>query len=309
LSELPVCITDSHATGNIAAEAGQAGGFLATFYSDGGAISNCYATGNIKAWQAGGFAYEITGTATIGVIFDAIGCYATGNVNAFGMGAGFAYELYGANIYRSYATGNVHGGGEAAGFIFATGSFGSDYIYVEECFSTGNVIIEKDMSGAISAGFIAYSVFSNIKNCYSKSDIYIIGVKGTSNMGGITVGGLTYSFDGDSADPLASGNFINCYYAGKIYILELLPEIERYAYGIADMIFFAQVVNCHWLKSDDGFAMSAVYSPHVYASSIDTMAYDDISEMYFLADVLNDGNNEQVWVNVVGSTPELSFVF
>jgi hypothetical protein len=38
------------------------------------------------------------------------------------------------------------------------------------------------------------------------------------------------------------------------------------------------------------------------------ISYDDISEMWFLADTLNGGSDEPVWENVSDSTPQLKFM-
>ncbi|MDR1092601.1 MAG: InlB B-repeat-containing protein [Clostridiales bacterium] len=311
LSELPVCITDSHATGNIAAEAGQAGGFLATFYSDGGSISNCYATGNIEAWQAGGFAYQITGTATVGVILDIIGSYTMGDVKAYNAAgfifssgsqidfircyttgniegdtvAGFVHSMVYNNIYGSYTVGNVSGR-IAAGFVF---SFA--YGAIESCFSIGNV------EAVHVAGLVAtLGKDAIMRNCYSTSNLYSTN---QDNPNGMIMGGGLVATMSDSESSVE-----NCYFIGTI--TGVFSDIR-----VGGIVGAARghIANCYYLVREGGKVLRAIGTALSGTVLTDIYEYENLFDFYELADTLNRDNEYEVWVNIPNGAPELRVSF
>ncbi|MDR1939439.1 MAG: InlB B-repeat-containing protein [Clostridiales bacterium] len=283
-----VDIISCYATGDITIEGtqGSAGGFINTFYSYGGLIQNCYATGNVKAGVAAGFGVRIDGFGSLNsdsVYFklNIDNCYATGKVVGFGEGAGFCSVVISVNFYRCYSAGSVQSERNGAGFIYMLTSYGNEGI-TEECFSTGDVRIT---GGGDIAGFIAYAD-GIIKNCYSKSNIYIL------NIATAYVGGFVYS---------VYGYLINCYYTGKISeegsaVYNAIGGFVGYNFG--------GIINCHLPNFDDGIAADAVYGD--YGASTDVTVYEDISDMYCLADLLN--GEESVWTDISNDTPQLSFM-
>jgi hypothetical protein len=288
LSELECNLINCYATGNITVEQGCGGGLLFSVYSGGGMISNCYATGNVTADVGGGFAHDLHGgleianeenERTISSI-DVVNCYAIGNLFCDSEGAGFVVLSMNVNYYCSYTTGNIRGGTSGAGFASI---ISMENGFVEECFSTGNVT-----AGHEAAGFIMIPIGFTIKNCYSKSDIYITG------MWDFSIGGFVYN---------NNSTLINCYYTGMISG----PPPSKYDFVGAFVGVNAQTINCHYLKYSESMVIASVgYRPDVLSEGI--TAYDDISDMYELADTLNADMNIIVWIDISDDTPQLEFI-
>ena len=181
----------------------------------GGAITNCYSTGKVRAnrYSAGGIAGDCSGSITItncnsmcevtggdsytgGIVGESIGgsisnCYFTGKVsgkNWAGGIAGLIKEL--CNISNCYSTDEITGIELIAGI--------AGYVYdnctIVNCYSTGKI------NGNSAIGGIAGSLMSGstVSNCYATSN-----VNGNSDVGGIA-GRL-------------SGSYIkNCYSTGEV---------------------------------------------------------------------------------------------
>lgn len=298
-SNLPLNIFDCYTMGNIINDDGaNIGGFLSYIFTGGGLITNCYAMGDIRGGVGGGFVYWIDGSMSfideknyIFSMLDISYCYTTGNLNCY-VGAGFAYEVHNANLYRCYATGDVQhlemGGG--AGFIRSILNTTYNVGIVEECFSTGDVTGYSE-----AAGFILSIVCSNIKNCYSTSDVYIMRTDFQPSIYHAEYCGFVYNIWDEVT---------NCYYAGKIYRLVDYPYIGILA---TYLIGGGNMENCHYLETEDIFGnVPAILT---LQGSADYYAYNDITLMYNLAGILNGDKGDSVWMDITSDTPQLKFMY
>jgi hypothetical protein len=282
LIETAFYIANCYASGDvIIAESGIAGGFFRTARLGSGSIVDCYASGNVKASASvGGFASEIASvnpTLSVVVVY-IIRCYATGDLSVSFGGAGFCSTMINVNVYRCYATGNVSGGNGAIGFINQFS--GNVECTVEECFSTGTLTAK-----TTAAGLFYGAMHVTIKNCYSTCDMHIID---SSN---VRIGGLVFNLH---------GNLYNCYYAGKITGTIKVGTIG----AIAGVSISGQIINCHWLRTEDSIAIVAVGL--ISGGLTDAAAHDGIADMYLLADILN--TDEDVWIDIPNGTPQLRFL-
>ncbi|MCL2067383.1 MAG: hypothetical protein FWG99_07965 [Treponema sp.] len=149
------------------------GGFLGGSLNGTSIITNCYATGNIKATSnasiaVGGFAGE--------VMSDFSNCYSTGDViaeltsvtrqNIFA--GGFSGIMYGEyTISNCYATGNVNA--RSVGIIdpiYAGGLIGSfaDQISMVNCYAMGSVSSHSASTRSYAGGLVGISDNSNIQD-------------------------------------------------------------------------------------------------------------------------------------------------
>ena len=73
----------------------------------------------------------------------------------------------------------------------------------------------------------------------------------------------------------------------------------------------------NYCKIFESYNMQNVSNGHVFKGNIeesnlpqegegtDITIYDNIEDMYFLADKLNEGQDEEIWVNIEGELPKL----
>ena len=197
----------------------------------GGAISNCYSTGNVNGYDCvGGLVGEnwngsvsncySTGSVSAGydvggLVGDNVGivsnCHSTGNVsggyyigglvgangtNCIGCVPNYPYPGY---IINSYSTGDVNGVDDVGGLVGANED-GS----ISNCYSTG------DVSGSDSyvGGLVGSNWFSaNVSNCYSTGD-----VNGEERVGGL-VGANFIMCPGPGC---YRGSILNSYSTGSV---------------------------------------------------------------------------------------------
>ena len=140
-------ISNSHATGDITGKTGYAAWFLGGFIGaidDGTIIDNCYSTGEvIGTWDVGGF-------------------------------AGFMDNRFGNKITNCYSTGDVYGRSIDDNCCFFMGGFIGYSTYIEDSYSTGDVIITGDGSYNIG-GFSGFSEYGPVTGCHSTGTITIRG--------------------------------------------------------------------------------------------------------------------------------------
>lgn len=287
-------ISDCYAEGDILIKSdtdfqGYAGGFLGFFWVGANSVvENCHASNNVSAKFASGFAYDITNELLSILI---TGCSSSGNIFAGSGGSGFATGISGI-VFNSYTTSNVSSNGDADGFIcsfygamkrcYASGDMfamerASGFIFlaagnIEECFSSGNV-----EAGQIGCGFVDAGPF-NLLNCYS-----------TSNVSLFSDGYLAYGFIGGT-----TGIVENCYYSGKI-TFENVNAIEEGSINIFAFNVKGEIKNCHWLY-DESNGLENPIGWDAGLITCDLTRYDNVEEMYSLANVLN-GEEYDVWIN------------
>jgi hypothetical protein len=137
------------------------GGLVGT---NGGTISNCYATGDVSGILGVG---GLVGGNYYGIISN---CYSTGDVNGDATVGGLIGNNENSSVSNCYSTGDVSGTGEGIGGLAGANWNGT----VSNCYSTGNV----NGVGFIG-GLVGYN-FHDIINCYSTGD-----VNGVDHVGGL----------------------------------------------------------------------------------------------------------------------------
>jgi len=292
-SSLPINIGYSSATGNIRLrEGGSAGGFINTLFAFGGVIQNSFATGNVFARFAGGFAAHLNSISGV------LGCehllfinysYATGNVEG-NSASGFVNNADFVNFFRTFSSGEVRGV-FAAGFafmIFGGRWDGSSFVIdnkIEESFSTGDVIGVLTSTQAELAGFIFHNI-SQVINSFSTSDLHMTPTTFSAS-GFIQTNHNTF-------DPM-----INSFHAGMIYGYIGQGGIISAIGMILPTVFD----NFHWLRTQN---LIPIWSTDYIAYYNYIYVYESIEDMFFLADTLNT-DNKQVWVNRENNVPMLKF--
>jgi len=126
--------------------------------SNGGAISNCYATGIVSAastyvGSVGGLAGSNGDGGTI------THCYSTASVSASGSNIASTGGLVGSNsgqISNSYATGSVSGVDRVGGLVGGGG-------IIRNCYATGSVSGNSSVGGLVGSGATVYSSFWDIQ--------------------------------------------------------------------------------------------------------------------------------------------------
>ncbi|HWP80822.1 MAG TPA: GLUG motif-containing protein [Candidatus Acidoferrum sp.] len=124
-------VTDSHAAGDVmsvSSNPSSYGGFIGE--NEAGAVTRCYAEGGIEAAPGGTSAGGFVGQASSGGAISA--CYASGDVSGGAYVGGFAGTAMG-NVADCYSTGAVTGAHRAGGFV------GNNFAHETSCYSTGAV--------------------------------------------------------------------------------------------------------------------------------------------------------------------------
>ena len=241
---------------------------------------------------AAGFIFWITNNSASGGIFEVVNCYSEGNITA-NMAAGFCY-MASNNIkfYRCYSASNIQSQAGTSGFIQQL--MGG---IVEECFSTGTIIVTYQ-----AAGFIFLSPEGGyIKNCYSTSDIFVTNTDPDTEWRTLVSGFIQSANRGVI--------IVNCYYAGKIsghvYTSSSVSGLGSIVGDFAGVVTDTQIINCHLLYYDDTFAMDFIVESRTSDAIIDLTVYNSIAEMSSLADILNDGLAQPVWMDDENGLPQL----
>lgn len=268
---------------------GSAGGFLGSFsVGAGSSIKNCYSTGNISANSANGFALDLLG---YNYNLDVVNCFSTGNVNGGYDSNGFANSVS-ANLYNCYSNSKVDSVAYATGFIdsfsgtmkrcYSTGDIKGSmditgFIWyanevIEECYKSGKIT-----AGQSGCGFIFVWDF-NLLNCYSTSDIFMFSEEVP----------VVYGFVG-----ITGGSVMNCYYSGAIFF-ENQPDYDYSYLALFASDIEGDIINCYVYSSDN--LIKPIEKERDTELITDLKSYENVSEMFQLADRLN-GKNFNVWLN------------
>lgn len=267
-------ITGCYVLGDITT--GVVGGFICNGYAYGELlIESSYTDCDITGYsQAGGFIKSYTGSTDKCIVSN---CYTLSNIKMHdvfdskkivGYGCGFGYQLSDMEIINCYALGNINSY-RGGGFAWSLSQ-----CKLERCYSDSNITV---VLSAYSV-FIYSLSYTEIKNCYSKDIINY-----DSNLEPSTVVLIK---------KLSDSQINNFYYSGN-------------AVGaFIDIVINSVVSNCHMLRNSEQ-ATDLVGKVDNY-SSIDITEYKVPEEMYFLADKLNEGQDEEVWVNRDNDFPVLN---
>jgi len=269
-------ITGCYVLGDITT--GVVGGFICNGYAYGELlIESSYTDCDITGYsQAGGFIKSYTGSTDKCIVSN---CYTLSNIKMHdvfdskkivGYGCGFGYQLSDMEIINCYALGNIYSY-RGGGFAWSLSQ-----CKLERCYSDSNITV---VLSAYSV-FIYSLSYTEIKNCYSKDIINY-----DSNLEPSTVVLIK---------KLSDSQINNFYYSGN-------------AVGaFIDIVINSVVSNCHMLRNSEQ-ATDLVGKVDNY-SSIDITEYKVPEEMYFLADKLNEGQDEAVWINRDNDFPVLKSI-
>ena len=269
-------ITGCYVLGDITT--GVVGGFICNGYAYGELlIESSYTDCDITGYsQAGGFIKSYTASTDKCIVSN---CYTLSNIKMHdvfdskkivGYGCGFGYQLSDMEIINCYALGNINSY-RGGGFAWSLSQ-----CKLERCYSDSNITV---VLSAYSV-FIYSLSYTEIKNCYSKDIINY-----DSNLEPSTVVLIK---------KLSDSQINNFYYSGN-------------AVGaFIDIVINSVVSNCHILRSSEQ-ATDLVGKVDNY-SSIDITEYKVPEEMYFLADKLNEGQDEEIWVNRDNDFPVLKSI-
>lgn len=169
------------------------GGLAGSNYQ--GIISNCYSVGiSIYVGDNPRSIGGLVGGSSYGTISN---CYSkgiiiTGSMNGYPLKAGSIGGLAGGNsgeISNSYSTCDVNGGDSLDGVGGLVGSNGDEYGagLIENCYSTGTVRVDN----GVDIGGLVGDNFAYINNCFSTSNV--IGGGSSSYVGGL-VGGHGWNY-------------------------------------------------------------------------------------------------------------------
>lgn len=258
-------ITGCYVLGDITT--GVVGGFICNGYAYGELlIESSYTDCDITGYsQAGGFIKSYTASTDKCIVSN---CYTLSNIKMHdvfdskkivGYGCGFGYQLSDMEIINCYALGNINSY-RGGGFAWSLSQ-----CKLERCYSDSNITV---VLSAYSV-FIYSLSYTEIKNCYSKDIINY-----DSNLEPSTVVLIK---------KLSDSQINNFYYSGN-------------AVGaFIEIVINSVVSNCHMLRNSEQ-TTDLVGKVDNY-SSIDITEYKVPEEMYFLADKLNEGQDEEVWIN------------
>lgn len=261
--------------GNI--QIGTVGGFICRGFSYGElSIENCYVKNQITAYfRAAGFLERFTGNNNCKLN----NCYAECKIITHRLGepnivagesGGFSYQVSGINFIGCYSIFDINtlrGGG----FSY----YLSDCV-LERCYSEGEFgLFNMKLNGLFTRGLI----HTELWNCYIKSNINELQDK--ENI-------FVFTF-------LRNSYVTNFYYVGSD-INNVLFRIEN-----------SDINNFHLLRSS---SQEFNYVSQIIGeapSTLDISVYVKPEDMYFLADKLNEGQDEEVWINIVNGLPKLKF--
>ncbi len=267
-------ITGCYVLGDITT--GVVGGFICNGYAYGELlIESSYTDCDITGYsQAGGFIKSYTASTDKCIVSN---CYTLSNIKMHdvfdskkivGYGCGFGYQLSDMEIINCYALGNINSY-RGGGFAWSLSQ-----CKLERCYSDSNITV---VLSAYSV-FIYSLSYTEIKNCYSKDIINY-----DSNLEPSTVVLIK---------KLSDSQINNFYYSGN-------------AVGaFIDIVINSVVSNCHILRSSE--QATGLVGSVVGDSLIDIADYKMPEEMYFLADKLNEGSGEEIWVNRDNDFPVLN---
>ena len=267
-------ITGCYVLGDITT--GVVGGFICNGYAYGELlIENCYTDCEITGYsRAAGFIKHYTGSTDKCILSN---CYSLSNIkthNVFdaeiivGEAWGFGYQLSNMEIINCHTLGNIN---SYRGACFA---WYLSRCRLDCCYSNCNITL---VESAYSV-FIYSLSYTEVKNCYS-NDIINLGSEIELN----TVVLIKRLTDSQISNFYYSGNSVGAF---------------------IDIVSNSDVINCHVLRSLEQ-PVDLIGNNVGNSSSIDITEYKVPEEMFFLADKLNEGQTEEVWINIEGELPKL----
>lgn len=255
-------------------------------------LDDCHFVGNIKGNMSAGFVYFVRSRGLTKIE----NCDVSGKISG-PMCAGFCYYANdNVNFFRCYSVTEISGKVMTAGFISQL-SGGS----VKECFSEGTITVTFQASGFIFGA----NYGTVIQNCYSYSDIMITNTDEAAETRTFACGFMVTAGFQDSI-------FISdCCYLGKIsghvYTSSSVSGMGSIVAAFIGNIYNDTTVeNCHCYFRKNEFVKVIVTNrtPNV----IYVYAYDDLTDIAEISELLNRNGKNNVWELGENGFPKLKFV-
>lgn len=266
-------IADSSVHGDIQMDT--VGGFICSGFSDGELfIENCYVENRIKAYlRSAGFLQKFDGNnhCILSKCYSdsQITTHQFGNTDKLvGEAYGFTYSASGISFLDCYSVFDIRAlrGG---GFAFMLRN-----CILEKCYLDGRFNVFTTEFNGLFAKSLSNT---QIRNCYMQSDFNELqdgkNIQVFSNM--------------------ANSSVTNFYYVGS--------DLENLIYRINN----SQINNFHLLRRSTQAFDCVSQDTGTIPSVLDISIYFQAEDMYFLANRLNEGLAEEVWINTLGDYPKL----
>ncbi len=291
-----------------------------TYYDAGGFIGRVYVSNNTSL--------QILNSAVYGDI-------TMGNVGGF-IGRGSCFGVL--NIEKCHTEGVINILSRGAGFIFMYDSNSMANVLIKDCYSCGDIVGGADSSkeglySGSAAGFCFDVTNLNLINCFASNNIfanrgygftfssykthiercYYIGTIFAKN-----ASGFTYAINyGTIKNCFSNSTFVNSENGDKIYgfagVIQNSDLINCYCVGdapsnVIHSLRNSNIINFHtFFTATDGSEVIGQIINEL-GLPIDITIYEKIEEMYFIAEKLND-EEEEVWINVENNLPQLIYEF
>jgi hypothetical protein len=293
-------------------------------------------------YDAGGFIgrVDVASNTSLQILNSAVyGDITMGNVGGF-IGRGSSYGLL--NIEKCHTESAINILSQGAGFIFRFSCSTSTNSIIKECYSKCDIVGGADSSkeglySGSAAGFCFNVSNLNLIKCFVECEIFassgtgFIYTLGNCNVEQCYFSGIIYAENTNVGfcRGIFGSRIKNCYVAGKI-----ISENSRIVRGFSQVCQSSEIINCYFageLIYKEGITIniianvrnSNIINFHAFFTAtdglevigqiinelglpIDITVYEKIEEMYFIAEKLND-EEEEVWINVENSLPQLKY--
>ena len=289
-------------------------------------------------YDAGGFIgrVDVANNTSLQILNSAVyGDITMGNVGGF-IGRGSCFGVL--NIEKCHTEGVINILSRGAGFIFMYNSNSMANVLIKDCYSCGDIVGGADSSkeglySGSAAGFCFDVTNLNLINCFATNNIfanrgygftfnsykthiercYYIGTISAKN-----ASGFTYAINyGTIKNCFSNSTFVNSENGDKIYgfagVIQNSDLINCYCVGdapsnVIHSLRNSNIINFHaFFTATDGLEVIGQIINEL-GLPIDITVYEKIEEMYFIAEKLND-EEEEVWINVENNLPQLIYEF
>ncbi len=293
-------------------------------------------------YDAGGFIgrVDVASNTSLQILNSAVyGDITMGNVGGF-IGRGSSYGLL--NIEKCHTESAINILSQGAGFIFRFSCSTSTNSIIKECYSKCDIVGGADSSkeglySGSAAGFCFNVSNLNLIKCFVECEIFassgtgFIYTLGNCNVEQCYFSGIIYAENTNVGfcRGIFGSRIKNCYVAGKI-----ISENSRIVRGFSQVCQSSEIINCYFageLIYKEGITINIIANVrnsniknfHTLKPNgdveiiggitddlgiqIDITPYDSVEEMYYLSEKLNNDLDEEVWVDVENSLPQLKY--
>ena len=270
-------------------------------------VTDCFVYGDVTCGRVGGFAYEVRTSGVSSLLIE--NCIVENDITAFSYGTGFIYQCFSSSdgdleIKNCNTSGNIktHYVFDSERVFGRAAGFGWQMSYV----SIMNSYVKRNINSSDGRGFSCIISYSEISSCLFEGVIDLSNAEGSLRGVGMF-------------DNFSSSKLDNCYVNVKFVTGEkdtsnLYALIRQGGGKLSNFYCYG-----NYCKIFENYNMQNVSNGHVFKGNIEESnlpqesdgtaisLYDNIQDMYLLADELNDGQDEENWVNVENALPKLKF--